>query len=247
MTENKELIANLRSEDVDIVKESLEKIGDLDLKEAIPSIMQLINENRDIEIIDTAIWTLSRVADPDIIAQLLNHNDRMVVLNAIEALGRMEVENVGKYVGIFLNHKDPDFRAMTTWVIGKSMDDNYYDKIIDLLQNDEDPEVRSNAAWTLKKLNKPESLEILKERLQKEKDSIVPYNIVEAINSIERSMNDSIFDFNIYTCELKSDDCNNIEKDTLKFSDKNVEITIELAKNCDKAKICGVHVIKTED
>ncbi|MHA1831714.1 MAG: HEAT repeat domain-containing protein [Candidatus Helarchaeota archaeon] len=83
MTANK-LIQNLNSNNIKKIKEALEKIGDLNYKEAITPIFSLIDSSKNTEIIDSAIWTLSRIASPDQLIKLLDNRNKDIILLQLE-------------------------------------------------------------------------------------------------------------------------------------------------------------------
>ncbi|MHA1268507.1 MAG: HEAT repeat domain-containing protein [Candidatus Helarchaeota archaeon] len=238
------LIKNLKSSDKTQIKESLENLGELNDKRAVNYIIELLEQVKDDDIIDIAVWNLSRIADPKDLIKLLNFDNKLVILYTIEALGRMEAKEFADYIRKFLDHKDNEIRSMAIWSIGKIKDEKSYDLIINLLKNDNDPEIRSNAAWTLKKLDIFESIPILKSRFYKEQDEMVLYNINDAIESIQNSHNKNKVDitFNIYSCKYKSSTCQDIKKEIVKFSDTNITIRILISDNCKKAKICGIEI-----
>ena len=241
-----DLIKDLTSSDNDLIKKSLEEIGDINGIKAIPSICILIKnfeDTEEVEIIDSAIWTLSRIANPQIVIDLLESSNKFIQLYSIEALGRMEAKNSGKYIKKFLNSSDIEIRAMAAWTIGRIIDKDCYEKILDLVQNDEDPEVRNNAAFALKKFNNLDSLKILKKQMSEDLDEAVLYNIDAAIKSMENSHEkNNEFNFNIYQCQFKDENCLKIKKEVIEFTDNNVFIKIVKSINCKKAQICGLEV-----
>ncbi|MHA1311816.1 MAG: HEAT repeat domain-containing protein [Candidatus Helarchaeota archaeon] len=243
MTANK-LIQNLNSNNIKKIKEALEKIGDLNYKEAITPIFLLIDSSKNTEIIDSAIWTLSRIASPDQLIKLLDNRNKDIILFTIEALGRMEAKEIAGHIRKFLNDKDAEIRAMATWTAGKIGDIDSYSKIIELLKFDKDPEVRSNAAWALKKLNILGSFEVLKNISEKETDEMVLYNINDAIQTLEANYGsiEPILSSKFYHCKLETPDCKNLKRKTIKFIDQNISIEILIVDNCDKAKICSLKI-----
>ncbi|MBD3228751.1 MAG: hypothetical protein GF329_11250 [Candidatus Lokiarchaeota archaeon] len=243
MKKENKLINNLKSENKNSIKSTLREIGDLDLKKAVKPIIELINSNDDEEIIDAAIWTLSRIANPKDLLPLLKSPNSFIKLNVIEALGRLKADELAINIRQFLHDKNPEIRSITAWSIGKMKDYGSYNKLINLIKNDPDSEVRNNAVWALGKLNKKESIDFLKDRLQSESDEIILYNIRDTIQSIESAHQlQPKLAFNDYVCFQQSIKCEKINKERLEFSDQNISIIIQLAKNCYKAKICSMRV-----
>jgi len=241
MNGNKILLNNLRSNNINLIKESLEKIGDLNLKIAIDPIIDLINNTESEEIIDAAIWTLSRIAPIDKLIDLLKIDNETILYYTIEALGRLNATGSARFIREFLDHSNPKIRAIATWTIGKIYDVNSYNKLIELLKNDSSPEVRTNAAWALKKINVLESLKILEQQKFIEKDESVLYNIDEAIKSIESSYNiNPDREIEIYKCKFMDNYCNEQNKEHFEFKDSQIYIKITCANFCIKSKICNL-------
>ncbi|MHA1232913.1 MAG: HEAT repeat domain-containing protein [Candidatus Helarchaeota archaeon] len=238
-----ELIKKIESRDEDIVKKTLEEIGNLNIKEAIQPILNLLNKTSSEEIIDAAIWTLSRIAPSKQIIPLLKSDNKFIILYTIETLGRIEAKESRAQLREFLKDPDDEIRAMATWAIGKVQDKSSYEPLLDILKNDPNPAVRSNAAWAIKKLNILNSIKPLKELYQKEDDEMVLYNIQEAIKSIEAYHETFAYTPTFsYKCPFFSEQCRNLNIQELNFEDKNIIIHINKTDECDKAKICNLNI-----
>ena len=246
MAKFEELVANLESEDEDSVKESVAQLGDMGDSRAVPFLLKKLNTAKDEELVESILWTLSRIGSNGILIKLLGNPNKNIVLEALDALGRrMASESVDKVIS-FVKHPDSEIRAMGTWVLGKIHAEKAYDLLIDLLTTDEDASVRANAAWAIGKYEKAEAHSILDKALKEETDETVQYNLKEASSRLEELKEQSQvgIKLTVYECPNKEVDCTKKEIKTDLISDQFIKIEINSCERCPKAKICQVSLIK---
>ena len=97
MSDAQELLKNLNSDDLTEKKKSIFKIGDLKVKEAIPTLIQLLETDSDSVVRNSSARALGKIADPeqfDIILEALdkalNDPDSYVKANACWSLGKLK-------------------------------------------------------------------------------------------------------------------------------------------------------------
>jgi len=247
MTKFDELIANLESKDEDSVKEAIAQLGNLEDPRAVPYLLKELKTAQDDELVESILWTLSRIGSSDTLVKLLKNPNKKIVLETLDALGRrMASESIDKIIP-FLTHPDSEIRALAAWTLGKIHAEKTYDLLIKLLKTDEDASVRSNAAWAIGKYEKIESRSILDNMLEEETDETIRYNLKEAISILEEVKERSQQGIKItaYECPKKELHCKKKEiKDEL-ISDQFIKIEIKSCSSCQNAKICQVNLIKS--
>ncbi len=178
-----DLLANLQSKDVATIKKALDQLGDLGDARAIPPLLQILKNTTEEEIIESILWTLSRIAPPEILVKLLNSNEK-IIIEVLDALGRCPAPEAVDPIIPFLTHKNNEIRAMATWALGKIHANKTYNLLINLLKTDQDPSVRANAAWAIGKFEKPESIPVLSDLKTQEQDDQVLFNLEEALEHL---------------------------------------------------------------
>ncbi len=97
MSEAQEFLKNLTSNDLALKKKSIFKIGDLKVKEAIPTLIQLLESDEDSVVRNSAARALGKIADPEQFDNILHALDKAledpdsyVKANACWSMGKLK-------------------------------------------------------------------------------------------------------------------------------------------------------------
>jgi len=246
MSEFEKLIADLEWGDEDSVKKTVAYLGDLGDPRAVPYLLKKLDITQDNELVDSILWTLSRIGSNDILVKLLENPNKKIMLEALDALGRrMANESVERIIP-FLKHPDSEIRALATWTLGKIHAEKTYELLLNLLKADEEASVRANAAWAIGKYEKIESRSILNKILEEEADETVRYNLKEALSRLEEVEEQfkGAIKITVYECSKMEADCMKKKIKEERISDQFILLKIKLCNSCPKAKICQVNLIK---
>ncbi|HUX99810.1 MAG TPA: HEAT repeat domain-containing protein [Candidatus Deferrimicrobium sp.] len=246
MSEFEGLISNLRTKDVKLFKTTLRQLGDLGDVKAVPYLLEMVDRVQEEDLLESILWTLSRLAPLETLITLLKHSNEKVVLEVIDALGRREMKKAVDNILPFLKHKNLEIRAMATWALGRIHEEKTYKIILDLLMTDDDPLVRANAAWAIGKYGKPESITLLKQFKESETDECVIYNVDEAIDSLEDLKDPwkKAIKVRIYECPKREPTCTEKQTQTENKSDQFIRIEFILCTTCPTAQICQIYLMK---
>lgn len=241
-----ELLANLNSKDKKIVKTTLEQLGDLKDERAVPQLLQMLDTVDDEDLLESILWTLSRIASTLSLIELLNRPNEVVVIEVLDALGRREAQESVDAIVPFLKHQDEEIRGIATWALGKLHVKKTYELLLNLLKTDDDPLVRANAAWAIGKFDELGSIPLLTERLSEESDESVRYNLEEAIQRLEELKDpwQRGLKATIYQCPKWDPKCHKKILQTETRFDNFIKIEITVCENCQLAKICRVNLIR---
>ncbi|NHI94561.1 MAG: HEAT repeat domain-containing protein [Candidatus Lokiarchaeota archaeon] len=240
-----ELIKNLKSKDKSTLLDAIEDLGDLEDKKCTPYLLNLLDDNlNDDEIIDSVIWSLNRCAEINDLLKLLEIKNDLVILNAIDAIGRRAEKIDSSKLLPFLKSEKSEIRAITTWTLGRICADETRQEIRDILDTDPDSEVRANAAWSLQKFGVKEDISFLEQIMSKEKDELVLYKLTDAIQALETKTNISEGEEITYNCSNFTHLCNEISKNNINIKDNYIEIDIIEAKNCEVGSVCKIKIKK---
>ncbi|MHA1278196.1 MAG: HEAT repeat domain-containing protein [Candidatus Helarchaeota archaeon] len=244
-------MANLQSPNLEIVKDTLDQLGDLGDVRAVPHLLKILDTTKDEEIIEAVIWTLARLASSETLVTLLKHPNEKVILETLDALGRRQARETSDAIIPFLHQQNATIRAMATWALGKLVVEKAYGMFVDLLQHDNDSTVRAHAAWALGKFENPDSKRLLSMIKSRETDESVLYNLDEAINAIDNAQCDNSPSskssmITVYECPKRQPSCDEQITRTISESDIYLTISIILCDNCTQAKICRVIMTKLD-
>jgi HEAT repeat protein len=242
------LLTNLKSKDKTIVKKALEELGALGDIQAVPALLELIDNIKDEDILESLLWNLARIAPTKTLMELLNHPSQLVVIEMIDALGRLAALESVDAITPFTEHPNAELRAIATWALGKMHVARTYQILTDLLRTDEDPLVRANAAWAIGKFEEFDSIALLKAVKDTEIDESVLYNLEEAIEHVQETQDPQHQGqkLTVYECASRENDCVNKKTFIEEKSDTNVTIVIKYCENCERAKICQVDLIRKQ-
>ncbi|NVM27890.1 MAG: HEAT repeat domain-containing protein [Candidatus Helarchaeota archaeon] len=246
MPELEELLSKLESEDKTVIKTTLEQLGDLGDEKAVPQLLKMLDRINDEDLLESILWTLSRIASTKTLIELLNHSNELIIVEVLDALGRREeLESVDEIIP-FLIHQNGEVRSIATWALGKISVKRTYDSLLNLLKTDEDPLVRANAAWAIGKFDNSDSIPFLTERLSEESDESVRYNLEEAIHRLEELKDpwQKGLKATIYECPKFDPKCLENSLQTETRSDNFIKIEIVVCESCSLSKICRVNLIR---
>jgi HEAT repeat protein len=246
MSKFEELVAQLESEVDSKIRDAIARLGDLGDSRAVPYLLKKLETVKDEELIETILWTLSRIGSSEILIKLLQNSNKKIVLEALDALGRrMSRERVEAIIP-FLKHPDSEIRALATWALGKIRADKTYDLLVTLLKKDKEPSVRANAAWAIGKYEKIEAHPVLKRALEQETDETVRYNLEDAISRLQevRERSQEGIKVTVYECPKKEAHCSERDIKVEQLADQLIKIEIKSCSSCLSAKICQVNLIK---
>ena len=246
MPEFDELILNLDKKDEKLLKETLEQLGDLGDPRAVSHLLKMLDTVSEEEILESVLWTLSRIASYEILIDLLTHSNEKIVVEVLDALGRRQERGAVDEIIPFVKHQNAEYRAMATWALGKIQMEKTYDLLLNSLKTDKDSSVRANAAWALGKFGKLESIALLSQILEQEKDEVVRYNIEESINRLQELKDPRRDSLKATVYECPNHEINCIQKNTRieSQSDNFIRMEIVVCDNCPLAKICQIHLIR---
>jgi HEAT repeat protein len=246
MSKLEELLLDLKSKDQDRVIDALDQLGDLGDASAVPFLIKMLDTASDEELVESILWTMSRIASSETLVTLLDHPNEAIIIEVLDALGRRQARETANVIIPFLTHGNAEIRSMATWALGKLVVGKAYSLFFDLLKNDEVPAVRAHAAWAIGKYGRPEAVSQLTEIRALEQDETVLYNMDEAINAIESTQDPRQQGLSVVVYECPKREVSCIEKKTRSESrsDDLVEINIIFCDTCASAKICKVELVK---
>jgi hypothetical protein len=246
MSEFEGLIANLSTKDIKLFKTTLRRLGDLGDAKAVPYLLEMVDRVHEEDLLESILWTLSRIAPLETLITLLKHSSEKVVLEVLDALGRRELKKAVNDILPFLEHKNLEIRAMATWALGRIHEEKTYKILLNLLKTDENSLVRANAAWAIGKYGKPESITLLKQLKKSETDECVIYNVDEAIESLEDQKDPwkKAIKVRIYECPKREPICTEKPTQTENKSDQFIRIEFILCTSCPTAQICQIYLMK---
>ncbi|MHA1146276.1 MAG: HEAT repeat domain-containing protein [Candidatus Helarchaeota archaeon] len=242
-----DLIKKLETSDENIISETLDQIGDSNSPAAIPALLEFLEQNlNDPDIIDATIWTLARICPLEVLTNLLEHSNKHVALNCIDAIGRRGDKEAVPQLLPFMESTDTELRTNATWAIGKLRDPNTKNALLKRLKNDEDPEIRAHAAWGLGNLVAPDLLPVLEEIKKKERDDSVLYQLEDALQKIRNESSISqikrlVFS---YECPKLHAECLVRKKKQEVQHDKHVRLEFEICEECEFGRICRISIKK---
>ncbi len=246
MPELDELLANLESRDRTIIKKTLEQLGDLGNEKAVPNLLKMLHSNLDEDMLESILWTISRIGTSQTLIELLNDPNETIVIEVLDALGRREAREYVDAILPFLKHQNGEVRAIATWALGKIHAEKTYEKIINLLKTDGDPLVRANAAWAIGKFEKINSISTLEQIKDQESDECVLYNLNEAIEHLQEPKDPWTLGLKatIYECPQRETPCAQKLVQIETRSDDFIKIEIVQCDSCPIAKICQINLIR---
>ncbi len=242
MPDENELISKLRSDDVDIIKDALEQLGDLGDDKVVPQLLKMIDTAEDDDLLESILWTLSRIASTSTLIELLNNPNKLIVVEVLDALGRRVAHDAVDEIIPFTEHHNGEIRAIATWALGKINAQKTYALLLNLLQTDADPLVRANAAWAIGKFENIQSLHVLNQIKENERDESVLYNLNEAIHHVQEASHSrqTGLKAQVYECSKRSIECTTKTTQIESHADNLIKIEIVVCNTCSIARICHV-------
>ncbi|MHA1266822.1 MAG: HEAT repeat domain-containing protein [Candidatus Helarchaeota archaeon] len=246
MAEFKKLIQDLQNQDPTIIKRTLERLGELSERRAVPYLLQMLKSDFDEDLLETILWTLSQIATTKELTSLLTYPNEKVLIEVLDALGRRCAQESVEEILTFTKHTNAEIRAMAVWALGKIHVEKTYNVLLYLLKTDPDPLVRANAAWAIGKFDNIKAIPHLMTIRVQETDEAVIYNLEEALARLQEQKTQSAMDLNviIYECPERRSECLQRELQTDVKSDQFIQVEIELVPACKIARICRIKLLK---
>jgi hypothetical protein len=152
----KEYLKNLRSSNIVIKREAINKLGKLQITEAVPAMIRLLNEDS-AEIRPDIIEALGNIGDRAAVNSLiarLNDDNPRIREKAIEALGKIGDKKAVPALVSILQQKDKKNESevlIAIWALG-NIGDKSAEPILNSLLGDNNKYVRFNSTQALKKI-----------------------------------------------------------------------------------------------
>ena len=134
---------------------------------------------------NAAIEILAETRSKKILKKLLSDPDKEVRKYALDALGRMNEEDVGEIISKALDDPDPNVKFAACEYIGKLNYKKAEDKLIDMLKKEESEYGISVLLDTLVKLKSEKALPHIKQKYEKYRNTEIAISFFKAISSIE--------------------------------------------------------------
>jgi capsular exopolysaccharide synthesis family protein len=153
----KDYLKNLKSSNVVIKREAVNRLGTLQIKEAVPEMIRLLNSDS-AEIRPNIVEALGKIGDRAAVNSLiarLNDDNLRVREKAIEALGKLGDKKAAPPLISILEQKDKKSESevfIAIWALG-NIGDKSAETILNSLLGDNNKYVQYNATQALKKIN----------------------------------------------------------------------------------------------
>ncbi|WP_147821755.1 HEAT repeat domain-containing protein [Salidesulfovibrio onnuriiensis] len=186
MSDCKEYLLLLESDDTEVVREGAFKAGENDCLEAVPKLAELLTINH-LGIQEAAESSLRKIGGKETVAAVmpLLRSDEAPVRNlSMDILREIGHQDVGALIDL-LHDEDPDMRIFASDILGSSGNPLAVDALCDALLKDPEVNVRYQAAVSLGDLGMPEAAGCLNKAMQDEE--WVQYSVIEALTKIKHS------------------------------------------------------------
>jgi len=186
MSDCKEYLPLLESDDMEIVREGAFKAGENNCTEAVPRLAELLAMNH-LGIQEAAESSLRKIGGKETIAAvmpLLRSDDAPVRNLSMDILREIGHQDVSALIGL-LHDEDPDMRIFASDILGSSDNRLAVEALCEALLKDPEVNVRYQAAVSLGDLGMGEAAGCLNKAM--EDDEWVQYSVIEALTKIKHS------------------------------------------------------------
>jgi hypothetical protein len=155
--DSEQYLSDLKSSNIVIKREAIRKIGTLEIKEAVPVLINLLKEDSE-EISADIIEALGKIGDNAAVKPLiamLNKDNALIRVKAIEALGRIGDRKAVPALSSILEQKDSKSESdvlTAIWALG-NIGDRSAEPTLNSLLGDNNKYVRYNVEQALKKIH----------------------------------------------------------------------------------------------
>ncbi|MDD4953071.1 MAG: HEAT repeat domain-containing protein, partial [Desulfovibrionaceae bacterium] len=186
MPDVKEILEGLRSDDNEVLREAAFQAGELDLKDAVPLLVGLL-ETSNIGVQEAADNALRRIAGPEAVQSVIpllrseNAPSRNMAMDILRVIGCDDLHAV---FGL-MRDEDPDIRIFAADILGTTANSLAVNPLCNALLKDPEVNVRYQAAVSLGVLAMPEAAKCL--NLAMGDEEWVQYAVIEALAKIKHS------------------------------------------------------------